>query len=407
MAPRHRAAVPVIRRLDPAVWILAITLFAMACDDPFGPSFPQRIDDVVAGANHTCAIGNNGHTYCWGDDRFGQLGARMEESCRGDQCLRPVPLAGGLPLTDLALGEAHTCGIANLKAYCWGFDRHGQLGSDDMVPERCGLSPAFRCAVVPRRAAVGFPMVGITAASTHSCGVASAGQLFCWGRNLGMQLGTGDTDEQRRPVVLESGLEFRGVTTGNAHTCAIALPNVAYCWGYGSSGRLGTGDSEDRAAPARVGGQEIRRLWQQLDAGAGHTCGVETNSVTSCWGLNSEGQLGNGDRTSRGRPSPVDVPGGSTMVSAGDFHSCAVALNGALYCWGSNSRGQLGLGAAGRQLRPTHVPIHVPVARVSAGEAHTCATTVDGALYCWGANDFGQLGDGTRIDRSSPVRIDF
>lgn len=405
MGPWHRAALPVMGSLRSRA--LAVALVLVSCGDPIEPSVPQRVVEVAAGANHTCAIGDNGHAYCWGDDRFGQLGADMRSSCRGRECRRPVPVEGNLPLTDLVLGEAHTCGIADLKVYCWGFDRFGQLGSDSMIPERCRLSPALPCAVVPRRAAVGFPMVGLTAASTHSCGIASAGQLFCWGRNLGMQLGTGDTEEQHRPVVLESPLEFTSVTTGEAHTCAIALPSDAYCWGHGSSGRLGTGDNEDRPAPARVGGQESRRLWRQIDAGAGHTCGVETNNVTSCWGLNSEGQLAIGDRISRGRPSPVDVPGGSTAVSAGGFHSCAIARSGDLYCWGANSRGQLGLGTRGRQLTPTHVPIHVPVVRVSAGHAHTCAITVDGSLYCWGANDFGQLGDGTSVDRSSPVRIDF
>lgn len=386
---------------------LLAALFAAACGDPFGPAVPRGFDRVAAGANHTCAIGDNGQTYCWGDDRFGQLGARMDETCRGKHCPRPVPLEGALIITRIALGERHTCGIAGGLLYCWGFDRNGQLGTDSMVAEFCQETPAFKCAVVPRRAAVGLPMVSVTAASTHSCGLSADGRAFCWGRNLGMQLGTGDTSERHQPVALETDLEFESISTGFAHTCGIVPPSNAYCWGHGSSGRLGTGDNDDRPAPARVGGDTLGRLWGQIDAGEGHTCGVETNGVVSCWGLGNEGQLGIGDRISRGRPAPVDVPGRTAQVSAGGFHSCAVTRRGDLYCWGANDRGQLGIGVAGRQLRPTRVPLYMRVIHVSAGLAHTCAVIADGSVFCWGVNDFGQLGDGTREDRRSPVVVDF
>lgn len=396
-----------MRRLAPGLAFLAIALFVGACDDPFGPSIPQRIDHVVAGTNHTCAIGNNGHTYCWGDDRFGQLGARMEESCRSDQCRRPVPLAGGLVLTELALGDAHTCGIGRGQLYCWGTARFGRLGDDSLVNETCRETPAFKCAVVPRRAAIGFSMVDVTAGPMHGCGLADTGKVFCWGRNLGMQLGTGDTEERALPVEVEAPVHFESVTTGISHTCGVARPDQIYCWGAGGSGRLGTGDTQDRPSPTRVESGDAMRLWATVDAGGGHNCAIETNGVVSCWGLNNEGQMGLGDRISRTRPAPIAVPGNTAQVSAGGSHSCAVTWSRNLYCWGANDRGQLGIGAAGRQLTPVHVPIHVPVVRVSAGDAHTCAITADGSVYCWGANDFGQLGDGTRLERRTPVLVEF
>lgn len=393
-----------MRHLRPAA--LLVPLLAVSCGDPTEPSVPQRVVEVVAGANHTCAIGDNGHAYCWGDDRLGQLGARMEESCRGDHCRRPVPLEGDLVVTAIALGEAHTCGIAGRQLYCWGTARFGRLGDDSLVNEICRETPAFKCAVVPRRAAIGLPFTAVTAHQMHSCGLDATGRAFCWGRNEGMQLGTGDTGERPLPVAVPTDLRFETITTGRAHTCGLIAPN-AYCWGYGGAGRLGTGNAVDRPAPTLVGDGTVVRLWREVDAGEGHTCGIETNGVVSCWGLGDQGQLGLEDRRSQLRPVPVDVPGRAAQVSAGGFHSCAVNQNGSLYCWGANDRGQIGIGTSDRQLAPVRVPIPMRVRHVSAGFAHTCAIIDDGSLLCWGANDFGQLGDGTRLDRSTPVRVDF
>ena len=42
---------------------------------------------------------------------------------------------------------------------------------------------------------------------------------------------------------------------------------------------------------------------------------------------------------------------------------------------------------------------------VSAGFSHTVGIDSDGTLWSWGWNDKGQLGDGTKIDKSIPVRV--
>lgn len=48
----------------------------------------------------------------------------------------------------------------------------------------------------------------------------------------------------------------------------------------------------------------------------------------------------------------------------------------------------------------------LPAPVVSAGQSFACALTIDGDAYCWGQNHSGMLGDGTRQDRSVPVRVD-
>jgi hypothetical protein len=67
-----------------------------------------------------------------------------------------------------------------------------------------------------------------------------------------------------------------------------------------------------------------------LTLGNDHTCAITSVGAVKCWGLNSDGQLGDGSLVTRS--SPVDVVGlssGVIAVSAGLEHSCAITSAGA------------------------------------------------------------------------------
>ena len=75
-----------------------------------------------------------------------------------------------------------------------------------------------------------------------------------------------------------------------------------------------------------------------------------------CWGLNTSGQLG--DSTTTQKLTPVESLGatGSTWVSAGGTHTCAsVDSLKHLKCWGLNGNGQLGDGTTAQKLTPVSV----------------------------------------------------
>lgn len=116
----------------------------------------------------------------------------------------------------------------------------------------------------------------------------------------------------------------------------------------------------------------------KIATGWRHTCAVTSVGSVKCWGLNHEGQLGDG--TTVDKKTPVDVPGVSTglvAIAAGEQHTCVLTSQNAL-CWGDNEYGQF---------RGWH----------NSGQVHTC--------YCAGAvercdGDHGWVAAHLRLDRS-------
>jgi alpha-tubulin suppressor-like RCC1 family protein len=99
-----------------------------------GPvGFTDGMVRVDAGAHFTCSSLANGDTACWGRGVEGQLGAGMAYSHSWPQRIAGVagPNRGGgdLPISKLALGVQHTCGLSQGAIYCWGTGPHGELGS--------------------------------------------------------------------------------------------------------------------------------------------------------------------------------------------------------------------------------------------------------------------------------------
>jgi len=90
----------------------------------------------------------------------------------------------------------------------------------------------------------------IAAGDAHTCAVATAGAVSCWGANDDGQLGTGDTQPRDAPAVVSGVTGAVGVTAGSAHTCAFATDGSVACWGADTNGQLGDGIALFAATPA-------------------------------------------------------------------------------------------------------------------------------------------------------------
>jgi len=140
---------------------------------------------VAVGFQHSCGLLATGEAYCWGDNQLAQLGDTSVA-----QSSVPIPVAGAFVFTRLSAGGSHTCGItADHTARCWGSDANGQLGS--APTHTCvGLSVTGPCSPVPQLVGGGYGFVEISAGTQHTCAVATDQRAYCWGLNSNGQLGS-------------------------------------------------------------------------------------------------------------------------------------------------------------------------------------------------------------------------
>lgn len=376
------------------------------CGDALGPGGesrqPTAYASVAAGGLHTCALGTDHRTYCWGARNVHQLGGAAGDPCVDHLCTRPVRLPDTPPYSELAAGFDHTCGLEGGQISCWGFNRWGQLGDDGVVVTPCPFQTFTQCSAIPQAVAIGHAMAAVSTANLYTCALTTDGTAFCWGRNDFGRLGTGDVEDRGRPVTVATASRFRAISAGYDHTCAVTLDGGAMCWGRGGSGQLGTDGTSETLVPVTVAGAD-----DLVDVGAGgtHTCALDGAGAVSCWGLGAGGRLGSGDTLSSAIPVQALVPEQATAITAGVRHTCALGTSGTVYCWGVNSNGQLGDATVDDRWTPTAALVPDPVRQVSAGATHTCAVTVPGGLYCWGNNAQGQLGNGTRVGKAVPVLV--
>merc|ERR1719469_1362884 len=92
---------------------------------------PLQTSNVVLGSFHTCSVMSDLALYCWGFNGKGQLGIGDFKTM---QLPAKVPLGEGESKLDvllLRLGGFHTCAVmSDAILYCWGYNKYGQLGDD-------------------------------------------------------------------------------------------------------------------------------------------------------------------------------------------------------------------------------------------------------------------------------------
>jgi alpha-tubulin suppressor-like RCC1 family protein len=289
----------------------------------------------------------------------------------------------------ISAGDSHSCGLSSTgQAYCWGKGGNGQLGNDTIIST-----------ITPSLVSGGLTFSSISVGFQHTCALTTAGAAYCWGNDFRGQLGDGATTlGSRTPSPVSGGYTFSSISAGREHTCAVTTAGAAYCWGFDEYGQLGddalTATGSSSATPSPVSGGYT---FSSISAGRFHTCGLNVVGKAYCWGEDSSGQLGDDTLTTDSTtPTPVDGGYVFSSISAGDLHSCAVTTAGAAYCWGSDFSGQLGNGAVPSValIAPSAVSGGHTFSSVEAGSNHTCALTTAGLAYCWGADTDGQLGDG-------------
>ncbi len=388
-------------------------------------------------------IRNDGYIKCWGWNGNGQLGL----GDTADRGQGPGEMGNNLPLTamgsqlkvtHLAAGFNSSCArLTNGRVKCWGGNSDGQLGLGDTTQR--GDGPNEMGNNLPELdLGSNITVKQVLAGDLFACAITSNDKVKCWGRNFFGQLGLGDTEYRgNEPNEMGNQLPFVELGTGRTvsvlslganHVCALLDNHTIKCWGRNGEGDLGIGDIVNRGTlPGQMGNNlqtvDLGTNQTAIDVtlGVDHSCAILSSGQVKCWGRNVEGQLGQGDTTTRG-----NLPGtmGDNLaaiklgknrtaiaISAGFDHTCALLDNHKVKCWGKNTEGQLGLGdTTNRGNLPGQMGDNLPTVNlgsgrtaiaISANRDSTCALLDNNRVKCWGRNNEGQLGLGDMVNRGT------
>ncbi len=143
---------------------------------------------LSVGSFTTCGADVSGFAYCWEANPRGEMGNGTQ-----DGSLVPVRVASDLAFVQLSAGIVQTCGVDIAGAgYCWGDDSFGELGAlPSLLVERCG-GQVLPCATKPVGVIGRQRFIEIsTGFGSHTCGVTTRGNLYCWGLGQSGQRGDG------------------------------------------------------------------------------------------------------------------------------------------------------------------------------------------------------------------------
>lgn len=283
---------------------------------PSGVSFTA----ISAGFAHTCALGSNDKAYCWGWNIYGQLG-------NGTTTLRNTPqevtMPAGVSFTAISAGYGHTCALgSDSKTYCWGYNASGQVGDG---------STTNRTTPTEVTLPMGVAFASISGGHGHTCAMGSNGSAYCWGSNSSGQLADGTTTARSvpTPVTLPSGVSLQTVSAGLNVTCGLDDAGAGYCAGNNYVGAVGDGSSTNRKSLVAVTMPE-GVTFAQIDPGYEHTCALGSDANAYCWGSNEYSELGDGTTTLRRTPTLVSAPDGIYFAAVAPGRDVTTALTGAV-----------------------------------------------------------------------------
>jgi alpha-tubulin suppressor-like RCC1 family protein len=329
----------------------------------------------------------------------------------------------GAPYDDYPKSRAY--GIkADGTLWAWGSNTLNQLGDGTNLDRD---APVL----------IGKGFVQVAAGRFHGIALGNDGTVWTWGNN---EVGViGDSTLSPATKLKKVGIGFSAIAAGDYHNLALKNDGTLWAWGSNEDGQLGDGTTQHRLTPTQVFplpqiatqassptpkypvSTSVDRMKDpvvSVRTGNEFSCALFTSGKIKCWGDNSDGIFGNGQRSST-NPVPLLIENTeklSPYISSG-FRKPAECVGAELqHCVqfrkdhpflrdAKSMAGGCGL-MPDSKIRCVLNPgdydrisivdeLHDVVAfDASSGSSgrHGCALIVDGRVKCWGTNSHGQAG---------------
>ncbi len=266
----------------------------------------------------------------------------------------------------------------------------------------------------------------VSAKWEHACAVDAMGQLSCWGNNAAGEIGVaGAPLFVPSPLTVDPGHTYLKVSAGVMTTCAIRTDHTLWCFGRNEGGPLATGDRAPHSTPVEIGTDGD---WTDVDVGSGMACGLRRGDQLYCWGGRDYGAApSNKPLGPKVLKSPTLIEGRYTAIASHWYSTMVIRDDGTLWITKNDGKfsqvegfdphashvsvGPLNamvIGTKGNLYRLSIVsdddvvaepePSSVVFGGPVASSYSSCAISADGAMYCGGDHPdaplhFAALGD--------------
>lgn len=346
---------------------------------------------TAAGGLHSGTV-RDGVLYTWGRNNRGQLGVGTTTDSK-----LPLKVEGLSDVASIAFSQNSSLAVrTDGSVWTWGENSNGQLGLGQAG------APDTTVRQVPTRITGISDAVAGALGYTHGLVLHHDGHVSAFGKNSSGQLGDGTTTDRSYPMPVMGLTDVIRVLGGSQHSAALRRDGTVWVWGSNAYGNLGTGAADKDAHPTPT---QVPGLTDVVDIANGrdHVLAVRADGSVWSWGLDANGQLGDGQSGTSSQsatPGPVKGLASATAVFAQGNMSFARLADGTLWGWGQNFNGQLGTGDTTELSVPT-----TPVLRqlspqdpmrglvdVSPGATHVISRNRDGTVFSWGWSSKGSLG---------------
>jgi len=276
------------------------------------------------------ALKSNGTVWGWGNNFNAQLGDGTSVQLR----TRPVQTVGLTDVKAITAGDFYAAALKNDgTVWYWG-------APSGLVNGSSLFTTPFKLSGIDN-------VTAIAGGSHHLLMLKADKTVWAIGVNQMGQLGNGNTTNSTTPVQVAGLSNVSRVAAGEEFSVALKEDGTIWAWGINFNGQLGPGGGNTDFTPHPNAIQVAGLPGGMANIAAGNTfcLALASDGTIWSWGNNSSRQLGHGAGSFQ-TPTPGQIPnfGNVVSISAGLSHSVALRGDGSVWGWGLNSEGELGDG---------------------------------------------------------------
>ncbi len=283
----------------------------------------EKIIDISAGAGYTVALKIDGTVWAWGENKNGVLGDGTEENRKS-----PVKVKGLTKIKRIAASYSGHCLALNSDGKVWTWGNSFEQLKDENIENK--LVPVL----IDELAQIEDIAVGYFS----SVVLDKDGNVWTW-RNV----------EGSSPQKVEGISNIIDISAGQSHILALKNDGTVWTWGDIEGGPVYNGqvkDETDLSVPVKV--EELSGV-VAISAQGGYSAALKDDGSVFLWGL----QENESDFEDSLVPNMIMELGVVREIAAGGGHLLALKDDGSLWAFGDNSCGQIGDGTKISRRRPT------------------------------------------------------